>query len=84
MTVQAFTARDADELRTLIAEATPEDLADDGRYFAESCDDLTQCRHQEIGEYQRSDDGRLIEWLWNRRHSILAMIEGSARQGAEA
>jgi len=61
------------DLRRLIDDATDEQLADGGRYFAESCDDLTQCRHSEVGEYQRSADGDLVEWLWNRRHEILAL-----------
>jgi hypothetical protein len=39
----------AEELRALIAKATNERLSDGGRYFAESCDDLTRCRHEEIG-----------------------------------
>lgn len=55
----------AEDLARLSAKATQEDLADGGRYFAESYDDLTQCRHSEIGEYQRSADGELIEALWN-------------------
>jgi hypothetical protein len=76
--------REAEELRVLIDKATNEDLADDGRYFAESCDDLTRCRHEEIGEYQNTADGALIEWLWNRRRKILsllaAQIDPSARE----
>jgi len=68
----------AGELRELIAKATDEDLADGGRYFSQSCDDLTQCRHDEIGEYQRSADGDLIEWLWNRRKEIVSLYEARA------
>lgn len=60
----------AGELRSLIAKATAEDLSDGGRYFAETYDDLTRCRHEEIGEYQHATDGELIEWLWNRRNEI--------------
>lgn len=61
---------DIDELKRLISRATQEDLADGGRYFAESCSDLTRCRHDEIGEYEDKYDGELIEWLWNHRHEI--------------
>ena len=63
----------AEELRALIAKATNERLSDGGRYFAESCDDLTRCRHEEIGEYQHAADGELIEWLWNRRNEIATL-----------
>ncbi|BBC99130.1 hypothetical protein [Sphingobium sp. YG1] len=65
----------AEELRTLIAQATDSDLADGGRYFVETCHDLTRCRHGEIGEYLDGSDGDLIEWLWNNRHEILRAIE---------
>ena len=60
------------DLATLIASATQEDLADGGRYFADSLCDLTRCRHSEIGEYLDAADGELIEWLWNHRHAIAA------------
>lgn len=72
----------ADELRALIAKATNEQLSDGGRYFAESCDDLTRCRHEEIGEYQNAADGELIEWLWNRRSEI-ADLYATQREGGE-
>lgn len=65
------------ELEALIAKATDENLSDGGRYFADSCTDLTQCRHSEIGEYGHASDGELIEWLWNHRrmiHSALAKV----------
>lgn len=78
---------DAAELRVLIAKATQEELADGGRYFAETCDDLTRCRHEEIGEYQHSADGDLIEWLWNRRHAIadlFAAVPATVEGGATA
>ncbi len=68
------TINDGATLRELIAKATQEELADGGRYFAGTCDDLTRCRHEEIGEYQHSADGELIEWLWNRRHAIADMF----------
>lgn len=61
---------EADKLKALIAAATDEDLADGGRYFGESFDDLTRCRHEEIGEYQHRADGELIEYLWNNRAAI--------------
>ena len=64
----------ADDLAALIASATDDDLSDDGRYFSESLSDLTQCRHCEIGEYQRPQDGKLVEWLWNKRHAIRDML----------
>lgn len=60
-----------DQLAALIAKATDEDLADGGRYFAETCHDLTRCRHEETGEYQHATDGELIELLWNNRRTIL-------------
>lgn len=60
----------SDELRALIAKATDDDLSDDGRYFHDSCDDLTKCGHGDTGEYQHSADGKLVEWLWNHRHDI--------------
>lgn len=66
----------ATQLDALINKATDEQLADRGRYFADSCDDLTRCRHEEIGEFQHSTDGELIELLWNNRHLILAIIRG--------
>jgi len=66
-----MTAQPVDRLRELLAKATPEKLTDGGRYFAESCADLTRCRHEEIGEYQNSHDGELIEWLWNNAHALL-------------
>jgi len=68
----------AEELRALIAQATDSDLADGGRYFAETCHDLTRCRHGEIGEYQDGSDGDLIEWLWNNRRRILELAEACA------
>ncbi|WP_347091705.1 hypothetical protein [Sphingomonas parapaucimobilis] len=68
----------AAELAALIANATDDDLSDDGRYFSESLSDLTQCRHCEIGEYQRPQDGKLVEWLWNKRHVICDMLSTRA------
>ena len=62
------------ELAALIDKATEQDLADGGRYFADSFDDLTRCRHEEIGEYQRPADGQLVQWLWNHRSAILALL----------
>lgn len=68
----------AAELRELISKATQEDLADGGRYFADSLQDLTRCRHSEIGEYQDGHDGELIEWLWNRRGEIADLYASTA------
>lgn len=68
----------AAELRVLIGRATASDLTDDGRYFADTFDDLTRCRHEEIGEYQHRHDGPLVEWLWNRRDEIAALYEARA------
>lgn len=65
----------ASDLRSLISKATDEELRNEGRYFEGTCNDLTQCRHNDTGEYSNPADGRLVEWLWNRRHEILAMIE---------
>jgi hypothetical protein len=72
-TTDAAEARAA-ALRALIAKATQEDLTDDGRYFAETYADLTRCRHQEIGEYEHSPDGKLVEWLWNKRQVIADLL----------
>jgi hypothetical protein len=72
------------ELEALVGRATQEDLADGGRYFAESCDDLTKCRHYETGEYQNAADGELIEWLWNHRHSLLSTIRSQEAALVEA
>ncbi|NIJ34305.1 hypothetical protein [Sphingomonas oligoaromativorans] len=71
-------ALDPTVLEGLIAKATQEDLTDDGRYFADSFADLTKCHHQEIGEYQHRADGKLIEWLWNQRHSIADCLRSAA------
>lgn len=62
------------ELAALTAKATDDYLTDDGRYFLESLHDLSRCRHGETGEYCDSDDGRLIEWLWNHRQQIQASL----------
>lgn len=80
MTTTKTRADLASELDTLIAKATQESLTDGGRYFQESCDDLTRCRHEEIGEYQNSADGELIEWLWNHRRDIHALLAPSLPQ----
>jgi hypothetical protein len=67
------------ELRGLVAKATQENLADGGRYFADSYTDLTRCRHEEIGEYQNRHDGPAIEALWNARHALLDAAERVGR-----
>ncbi len=65
----------AQALARLKLAATDEDLADGGRYFRESCSNLTECRHDEVGEYQNSSDGELIEELWNafRRGTLIVV-----------
>jgi hypothetical protein len=68
----------AGELRALIAKATDEDLADGGRYWADSLTDLTQCPHGDMGRYDHPADGELIEWLWNRRVEIAGLYEARA------
>ena len=68
---------EATKLRELIAKATDSDLSDGGRYFAETCNDLTNCRHGETGEYQDGHDGDLVEYLWNNRSLIAAALEGA-------
>jgi len=47
------------------AAATQEELHPSGRYFADSCDDLTRCGHGDTGEFRRDADGRLIAAMWN-------------------
>jgi hypothetical protein len=64
-----------EELKALEEKATQEKLADGGRYFEGSCDDLTKCRHYETGEYQNEADGKLIEALWNNLPAILSALE---------
>lgn len=71
---------EATKLRELIAKATPADLADGGRYFADGPrghSDLTQCRHGETGEYDNGHDGNLVEYLWNNRSLFAAALEGA-------
>lgn len=66
-------------LDTAIAKATDSDLTDGGRYFAETCQDLTRCRHGETGEYIDGHDGDLVELLWNNRKAILQLLEDDWR-----
>lgn len=80
MHVKPLSSTDAAELERLIDKATDDDLSDGGRYFHDSLDDLTRCRHEEIGEYQRRADGALVEFLWNNRRRFLAMIAASDPQ----
>ena len=70
------TKRDAliADLTAAIAKATGDDLSDVRLCFHESCDDLTRCRHDEIGEYQHSADGELVELLWNNRANFVALL----------
>ncbi len=72
----------ADELAALIAKATDSDLSDGGRYFRETCTDLTRCNHGDTGEYVELADGKLVEWLWNHRATILAALSPVAPAGA--
>jgi hypothetical protein len=67
----------ADELESLIAKSTDEDLDDRGRYFRETYNDLTQCSHGETGEYGNPSDGRLIEFLWNNRRTFVTALLAS-------
>lgn len=62
------------ELARLIELADESDLTDGGRYFEDTCDDLTKCYHGDTGEYRHKADGELIELLWNNRHTILAAL----------
>jgi hypothetical protein len=73
-----LTAADAAELEALIAQATDEDLSDGGRYFDGHYNDLTQCGHGDTGNYGNQKDGELVEFLWNRRHQILALLSKAA------
>ena len=68
-----------EELRNLIAKATDSNLTDDGRYFHDTCDDLTKCYHGDTGEYQCEADGKLVEWLWNHRNEIADLYEARHR-----
>ena len=52
-------------LEKLRSEVTDEDLHESGRYFADCCCDMTQCRHGETGEYRNCADGRAIAILWS-------------------
>ena len=65
---------DIDELERLLAAAEDSDLTDGGRYFAETCEDLTRCRHGETGEYVDPRNGEALEALWNARNAILTEI----------
>ncbi|CAK7257523.1 MULTISPECIES: hypothetical protein [unclassified Shinella] len=49
-------------LRDKVSE---ECLNDDGRYFLETYNDLTQCHHGETGNYNNRADGKAIAILWN-------------------
>lgn len=52
----------------LLAEpprATDDLLNENGRYFRESCSDLTQCYHGDTGNFDNDVDGRVIAVLWN-------------------
>jgi hypothetical protein len=66
---------DRDLLATLIGKATDSDLADGGRYFSDTNNDLCKCGHGDTGEYQNPNDGKLIEWLWNNRNRIFNFLE---------
>lgn len=68
----------ANRIERLSAAATREELRDGGRYFAETCDDLTRCRHGETGEYLHGKDGELIELLWNNRAALIAALNAQA------
>lgn len=70
------------EIDALLEKATDENLSDGGRYFDESFDDLTRCRHEEVGEYQNRHDGALVEWLWNHRLEIRQMYAALAIHAA--
>lgn len=77
----ALSPGEVEELEKLIAEATDENLADDGRYFDGHFNDLTQCSHDETGRYCHAPDGKLVEFLWNHRHQFLALLR--REEGAE-
>jgi hypothetical protein len=68
-------------LADAIARATDEDLSDGGRYFHDSCCDLTKCGHGDTGEYQHSADGKLVELLWNNRHTLLQALSATREEG---
>jgi hypothetical protein len=72
----------ADELEALAAKATAGDLHDGGRWFAETCSDLTQCHHGDTGEYGNRHDGKLIEKLWNNLPAILAALRAMENNDA--
>ena len=65
---------DLDEIERLLAAAEDSDLTDGGRYFADTCEDLTRCRHGEIGEYVDPRNGEALEALWNARKAMLTEI----------
>lgn len=55
--------------------ATDDLLTDSGRYFRESCQDLTQCGHGDTGEYDNDRDGEVIAVLWNAwRCGLLRLV----------
>ena len=76
--------QDADELEALIDKATDCDLADEGRYFSETCNDLTSCRHGETGKYNDQHDGPLVEFLWNHRHHYLSLLRSASLSASPA
>lgn len=68
----------AAELEALIAKASDMNLADGGRYFYETCHNFTECDHGDCGEYtEGKNDGKLVEFLWNNRNTILAALNQS-------
>ncbi|CAK7259121.1 MULTISPECIES: hypothetical protein [unclassified Shinella] len=63
-------------LRDKVSE---ECLNDDGRYFLETYNDLTQCHHGETGNYNNRFDGKAIAILWNLwKTGALDPVLGSA------
>lgn len=52
-------------LAALAGKVTEEGLNDEGRYFLETYNDLTQCHHGETGNYSNRADGKAVAILWN-------------------
>jgi hypothetical protein len=54
-----------EQIDALLPKVTDSKLADEGHYFTEHSNDLTQCGHGECGHYGNCKDGELVALLWN-------------------
>lgn len=79
MNDKPLSSTEAAELERLIAQATDSDLVEDGRYFHETCRDLTSCYHGDTGNFGDPADAKLVVFLWNNRRRILASLAAPER-----